>query len=43
MRDIKEFEILDINAVSNGYDIFDLMENAGRELSKHIVSNFSES
>jgi len=43
MRDIKEFEILDINAVSNGYDIFDLMKNAGRGLSKHIVSNFSES
>ena len=42
MRDIKEFEILDINAVAKGDDIFTLMKNAGRELSKHIVSNFSE-
>lgn len=42
MRNIKEFQILDFNAVDNGYDIFTLMKNAGRELSKHIVSNFSE-
>ena len=31
MRDIKEFQILDINAVSKGYSIFDLIKNAGNQ------------
>ncbi len=43
MRDIKEFQILDINAANKGYDIFDLMRNAGRKLAKHIQTNFPES
>ena len=33
MRDIKEFEILDINAVDNGLDIYHLMNNAGSSFS----------
>ena len=43
MRDIKEFQILDINAANKGYDIFDLMMNAGKKLAKHIQTNFPES
>lgn len=43
MRDIKEFQILDINAVNKGHDIFDLMVNAGKQLAKHIIVNFPES
>tara|TARA_B110000014_G_C20121378_1_gene594419 strand:+ start:1684 stop:3054 length:1371 start_codon:yes stop_codon:yes gene_type:complete len=43
MRDIKEFQILDINAVSKGYSIFDLMKNAGNQLAMHIQTNFSQS
>ena len=42
MRDIKEFQILDINAVSQGIDIFKLMENAGNKLAKHIIDFFPE-
>jgi len=40
MRDIKEFQILDINAVSQGLNIFKLMERAGDELAKYIVEFF---
>ena len=43
MRDIKEFQILDINAVSKGYSVFDLMKNAGNQLALHIKTNFSQS
>ena len=42
MRDLKEFRILDINAISHGYDIFDLMKNAGIELANHIKKAFPE-
>ena len=43
MRDIKEFQILDINAVDQGCDIFDLMKKAGNQLAQHIIINFSDS
>ena len=43
MRDIKEFQILDINAVSKGNSISDLMKNAGKQLAVHIQTNFSQS
>ena len=43
MRDIKEFEILDINAVDNGLEIYHLMNNAGNRLAEHILAEFSES
>ncbi len=42
MRDIREFRILDINAISHGYDIFDLMKNAGIGLANHIKKRFPE-
>ena len=42
MRNIKEFEILDINAVANGIDIFNLMNNAGTRLAEHILAEFSD-
>ena len=42
MRDIKEFRILDINAVNQGYNLFDLMNNAGKKLANHIKEIFSE-
>ena len=42
MRDIKEFEILDINAVDNGLEIYHLMSNAGNRLAEHILAEFSE-
>ena len=42
MRHIKEFQILDINAVDNGLDIYHLMNNAGNSLAKHILDQFSD-
>ena len=42
MRHIKEFQILDINAVDNGLDIYHLMKNAGNSLAKHILKQFSD-
>ena len=42
MRHIKEFQILDINAVDNGLDIHHLMNNAGNSLAKHILDQFSD-
>ncbi len=42
MRDIKEFEILDLNAVENGLEIYDLMNNAGNRLAEHILTEFSK-
>jgi len=42
MRHIKEFQILDINAVDNGLDIYHLMNNAGNILAKHILDKFSD-
>ena len=42
MRHIKEFQILDINAVVNGLDIHHLMNNAGNSLAKHILDQFSD-
>ena len=37
MRDIKEFQILDINAVHFGIDLFDLMLEAGNQLGDYIL------
>ena len=31
MREIREFRVLDANAISQGYDLFELMESAGEE------------
>ena len=42
MRDIREFRILDINAVNQGYNLLDLMNNAGKKLANHIKEIFSE-
>ena len=42
MRHIKEFQILDINAVDNGLDIYHLMNNAGNSLAEHILDQFSD-
>ena len=42
MRHIKEFQILDINAVDNGLDIYHLMKNAGTSLAKHLLKQFSD-
>ena len=42
MRHIKEFQILDINAIDNGLDIYHLMNNAGNSLAKHILDQFSD-
>ena len=42
MSHIKEFQILDINAVDNGLDIHHLMNNAGNSLAKHILDQFSD-
>ena len=41
MRRVKEFQILDINAIDNGLDIYHLMNNAGNSLAKHILAKFS--
>ena len=42
MRHIKEFQILDINAIDNGLDIYHLMNNAGNSLAEHILDQFSD-
>lgn len=42
MRHIKEFQILDINAIHNGLEIYHLMNNAGSRLAKHILDHFSD-
>ena len=42
MRHIKEFQILDINAIDNGLDIYHLMNNAGNCLADHILDQFSD-
>ena len=42
MRRVKEFQILDINAIDNGLDIYHLMNNAGNSLAKHILAKFSD-
>ena len=42
MRHIKEFQILDINAIDNGLDIYHLMNNAGNSLADHILDQFSD-
>ena len=40
MRDIKEFQILDINAVHFGIDLFDLMLEAGNRLGEYILEEY---
>ena len=36
MRKLIEFQILDVNAVHNGFDYFDLMSSAGSRIAEHI-------
>ena len=43
MRKLVEFQILDINAQYYGLDFFQLMENAGSQVSEHIINNSDKS
>jgi len=43
MRKLVEFQILDINAKYYGLDFFQLMENAGSQLSEHIINTSDKS
>ena len=36
MRKLVEFQILDVNAVHYGYDLFELMKNAGNNIAEYI-------
>ena len=40
MREIKEFRIIDANLISQGYDLFEIMEKAGEEVAKHVKEFF---
>lgn len=40
MRDIKEFQILDLNAAHFGIDLFDLMLEAGNRLGEYILEEY---
>ena len=40
MREIREFRVLDANAISQGYDLFELMESAGEEVANHVKQSF---
>ena len=41
MRKLVEFQILDKNAEHYGVSISELMQNAGNEISKYIMENYS--
>ena len=42
MRNLVEFQILDINAEHYGLDFFELMTNAGAQVAKYISDNIKK-